>query len=319
LEKSHLNSKRKKLSIIGAGAVGTSVAQWAFARNIADEIVIFDIIEGLPQGKALDLSQSSPLWNANCKVIGTNDYDLTSDSDVIVITAGLARKPGMTRDDLLQKNLEIIKGVAIEVSKRSPQSKIIVVTNPIDAMVYVTYKTSGFPRNRIIGMAGVLDSARYRTLIAKKLNVSPKDVTALVIGIHGDHMLPLVRLASVGGVPLSELLSKEEIDDIIHKTQHGGAEIVSLLKTGSAFITPGLASVEMAEAILNDQKRIMPCAVYLEGEFGVNGIFLGAPVILGAEGVERIIEFKLTDEEKTALSNSVKAVKNQIAATGLDG
>lgn len=318
MEKSNLNIKKKKLSVIGAGAVGTSVAHWAFARNIADEIVIFDIVDGLPQGKALDLSQSSPLWNSNCKVTGTNDYDLTSDSDVIVITAGLARKPGMTRDDLLQKNLEIIKGVAIEVSKRSPDSKIIVVTNPIDAMVYVTYKTSGFPRNRIIGMAGVLDSARYRTLIANKLNVSPKDVTALVIGIHGDHMLPLIRLASVGGVPLSELLSQEEINDIIHKTQHGGAEIVSLLKTGSAFITPGLASAEMAEAILKDQKRIMPCAVYLEGEFGVSGIFLGAPVILGAEGVERIIEFKLTDGEKTALANSVKAVENQIAATGLN-
>jgi malate dehydrogenase len=295
------------------------VAHWAFAKNIADEIVIFDIVDGLPQGKALDLSQSSPLWQSNCKVTGANDYDATADSDVIVITAGLARKPGMTRDDLLQKNLDIIKGVSTEISGRSPEAKIIVVTNPIDAMVYVTYKTSGFPRNRVIGMAGVLDSARYRTLIANKLHVSPKDVTALVIGIHGDHMLPLVRLASVGGIPLSELLSKEEIDDIIHKTQHGGAEIVSLLKTGSAFITPGLASAEMAEAILNDQKRILPCAVCLEGEFGVNGIFLGAPVVLGAQGVEKIIEFKLTDEEKTALANSVKAVENQIESTGLNG
>ncbi len=307
----------RKLSIVGAGAVGTSAAQWAVSKNAADEIVLIDVIEGIPQGKALDLSQCAPLCGFTGKVIGTNDYADTRDSDVVIITAGLARKPGMSRDDLLAKNVEIIKSVTENVCSASPDSVIIVVTNPIDAMVYTVFKVSGFPKNRVVGMAGVLDSARYRTFLAQAIGVAPKDVTALVMGIHGDNMLPLTRLASVAGVPVEKLLSKEELDAIVKRTQQGGGEIVKHLKTGSAFSTPGLAAMEMAQSILEDKKRVLPCAAYLEGEFGIDGVFLGVPVILGKNGVEKILEFPLTEQEQDALRLSVEAVNRQVAATGL--
>ncbi len=308
---------KKKLSIVGAGAVGTAAAQWAVSRNAADEIVLVDVIEGVPQGKALDLSQAAPLCGFTGKITGTNDYSDTKDSDVVIITAGLARKPGMSRDDLLAKNVEIIKDVTENICRNSPQAVIVVVTNPIDAMVYTVFKVSGFPKNRVVGMAGVLDSARYRTFLAQAIGVAPKDVTALVMGIHGDNMLPLTRLASVAGVPIEDLLSKEEIHRIVKRTQQGGGEIVKYLKTGSAFSTPGLAAMEMAQSILEDQKRILPCAAYLEGEFGISGVFLGVPVILGRRGVEKVLEFPLTDDEKKAIALSVEAVKKQVAATGL--
>lgn len=310
-------NRKKKLVIIGAGAVGTAAAQWAVNRNSADTIVMLDVVEGVPQGKALDLAQTAPLNGFTGSIFGTNDYKDTAEADVIIITAGLARKPGMSRDDLLGKNVQIVKSVTEEAAKHSPDACFVVVTNPIDAMVYTVFKISGFPRERVVGMAGVLDSARYRTFLAQAIGIAPSDITALVMGIHGDNMLPLTRLASAGGVPVEELLSKEELDAIVHRTQHGGAEIVKHLKTGSAFSTPGLASVEMAEAILNDSKKLMPCAALLEGEYGINGVFLGVPVVLGAGGVERILEFELTAEEKDAMQVSVDAVKGQMAATGL--
>jgi malate dehydrogenase len=312
-----VNHEKKKLSIVGAGAVGAAAAHWAVSRSVADTIVLLDVLEGVPQGKALDLVQSSPLCGFNGEVIGSNDWGDTAGSDVVIMTAGLARKPGMSRDDLLEKNVAIIRNVADEIAGRCPDACIVVVTNPIDAMVYTVFKVSGFPRQRVVGMAGVLDSARYRTFIAQALGVAPSDVTALVMGIHGDNMLPLVRLATVGGVPLQDLLSEEKIADIVRHTQQGGAEIVGHLKTGSAFATPGLAAIEMAQSILQDQKRVMPCAAYLEGEFGISGVFLGVPVVLGAGGVERILEFPLTLEERDALDRSVEAVRKQVAATGV--
>ncbi|MEZ0328535.1 MAG: malate dehydrogenase [Dissulfuribacterales bacterium] len=310
-------TSHKKLTIIGAGAVGAAAAQWAVSRSSADEILLVDVVDGVPQGKALDLSQAAPLCKFHGIVKGSSDFADLQGSDVVIVTAGLARKPGMTRDDLLAKNVQIVKSVTEEIVKYAPNACIVVVTNPIDAMVYTAYKVSGFSRNRVVGMAGVLDSARYRTFIAQELGVLPSCVSALVMGIHGDHMLPLVRLATVGGVPVANLLSKEKIDEIVHRTQHAGGEIVGLLKTGSAFSTPGLSAVEMAEAILQNQKKVMPCAAWLEGEFGINGVFLGVPVVLGAGGVERILEFELTAEEREALGASVKAVQGQVAATGL--
>ncbi len=306
-----------KLTIVGAGAVGTSAAHWAVSRNCAKEIVLVDVIDGIPQGKALDISQSAPLCDFTGSVIGTCDYKDTKDSDVVIITAGLARKPGMSRDDLLSKNVEIVKEVTENIVANSPNAVIVVVTNPIDAMVYTVFKVSGFPKQRVVGMAGVLDSARYRTFLAQALGVAPKDVTALVMGIHGDNMLPLTRLASVAGVPVENLLSKKELEEIVERTKFGGGEIVNHLKTGSAFTTPGLCAIEMAQSILLDEKRVLPCAAYLEGEFGISGVFLGVPVILGKNGVERIVEFPLTEDEKRALSKSVEAVKKQVAATGL--
>lgn len=307
---------RKKITIIGAGNVGATAAHWAVVRGLGD-VVLLDVVEGVPQGKALDLWQSGPVENFSWTVKGSNDYADTADSDIVIITAGLARKPGMSRDDLLAKNVAIVKACTEEAVKYSPNCVLIVVTNPIDAMVYTSYKVSGFPRNRVIGMAGVLDSARYRTFLADTLGVAPTDVNAMVMGIHGDNMLPLVRLANVAGIPITDLLSEEEISAIVKRTQMGGIEIVNHLKTGSAFYTPGLSAVEMAEAIVKDTKRVLPCAAYLDGEFGISGCFLGVPVVLGSNGVERIVEFSLTDEEKTALNESVAAVQKQMAATGL--
>ena len=308
--------KRNKITIIGAGNVGATAAHWAVSRNLGD-VVLFDVVEGVPQGKALDLWQSGPVDGFSGKITGTNDYADTAGSDVVIITAGLARKPGMSREDLLAKNVAIVKQCAEQAVTHSPDCVLIVVTNPIDAMVYTAFKVSGLPRNKVMGMAGVLDSARYRTFIADAVGVAPADVNALVMGIHGDNMLPLARLANVGGVPLTELLPVDAINAIVRRTQTGGGEIVNHLKTGSAFYTPGLAAVEMAQAVLTDSKRILPCAVYLEGEFGISGCFLGVPVIVGKNGVERIVEFSLTPEEQEALRQSVVEVKRQVAATGL--
>ena len=307
---------RKKITIIGAGNVGATAAHWAVVRGLGD-VVLLDVVEGVPQGKALDLWQSGPVEGFSWGVKGSNDYADSAGSDIVIITAGLARKPGMSRDDLLAKNVAIVKSCTEEVVKLSPGCVLIVVTNPIDAMVYTAFKVSGFPRNRVIGMAGVLDSARYRTFLADAIGVAPADVNAMVMGIHGDNMLPLARLANVAGVPVSELLSEDKIDEIIKRTQMGGIEIVNHLKTGSAFYSPGLSSIEMAEAIVKDSKRVLPCAAYLEGEFGISGCFLGVPVVLGEKGVERIIEFELTAEEKDSLNDSVAAVQNQMSATGL--
>ena len=307
---------RKKITIIGAGNVGATAAHWAVVRDLGD-VVLLDVVEGVPQGKALDLWQSGPVENFAWSVEGSNNYADTAGSDIVVITAGLARRPGMSRDDLLAKNVAIVKTCTEEAVRYSPDCVLIVVTNPIDAMVYTAYKVSGFPRNRVIGMAGVLDSARYRTFLADAIGVAPMDVNAMVMGIHGDNMLPLVRLANVAGIPIKDILSEEQINEIVKRTQMGGIEIVNHLKTGSAFYTPGLSAIEMAEAIVKDSKRVLPCAAYLDGEFGISGCFLGVPVVLGAEGVERIVEFKLTDAEKAALNESVAAVKNQMAATGL--
>ncbi|MFO7761143.1 MAG: malate dehydrogenase [Thermodesulfobacteriota bacterium] len=307
---------RNKITIIGAGNVGATAAHWAAARGLAD-IILLDVVEGIPQGKGLDLSQSAPVDGFQVKVIGSNDYADTARSDVIIITAGLARKPGMTRDDLLAKNVDIVRSCTGQVVKYSPDSIIIVVTNPIDAMVYTAFKVSEFPKNRVVGMAGVLDSARYRTFLAEELGVASRDVSAMVMGIHGDNMLPLTRLANLSGVPVADLLSPGELEKIVQRTRQGGAEIVGHLKTGSAYFTPGLAAVEMAEAILRDSKRVLPCAAYLEGEFGFSGCFLGVPVVLGRAGVERIVEFPLKEEEKEALSESEAVVRRQMAATGL--
>ncbi|MGB5686019.1 MAG: malate dehydrogenase [Candidatus Electrothrix sp.] len=307
---------KKKITIIGAGNVGATAAHWALTRNLGD-IVLLDVMEGIPQGKALDLWQSGPLDSYAGTVTGTNDYADSANSDVVIITAGLARRPGMSRDDLLAKNVAIVKSCAEEAVKHSPNCFMIVVTNPIDAMVHTAFKVTGLDKSRIVGMAGVLDSARYRTFLAEALGVAPADVNALVMGIHGDKMLPMVRLANVGGVPITDLLSEEKIAEIVERTQQGGIEIVNHLKTGSAFYTPGLAAVEMAEAVLKDSKRVLPCAAYLEGEFGISNYFLGVPVVLGENGVERILEFALTDEEKSALQDSVEAVSIQMQATGL--
>jgi len=307
---------KKKITIIGAGNVGATAAHWALVRKLGD-VVLLDVMEGIPQGKALDLWQSGPLDGFAGMVTGTNDYADTANSDVVVITAGLARKPGMSRDDLLAKNVAIVKTCAEKAVKYSPDCVMIVVTNPIDAMVHTAFKVSGLSKEKVIGMAGVLDSARYRTFLADAIGVAPQDVSALVMGIHGDNMLPLVRLANVAGVPVTELLSRDKIDEIVRRTQMGGIEIVNHLKTGSAFYTPGLAAMEMTEAIVNDTKRVLPCAAYLDGEFGISGYFLGVPVVLGAKGIERIIEFELTDAEHADLEKSIAAVAAQMKATGI--
>ena len=307
---------RKKITIIGAGNVGATAAHWAAAKNLGD-VVLLDVAEGIPQGKALDLLQCGPVEGFNYRVTGSNDYKDTANSDVVIIAAGLARKPGMSRDDLLAINVSIVKACAEEAVKHSPDCVLIVVTNPIDAMVHTAFKVTGHPKQKVIGMAGVLDSARYRTFLAEAIGVAPRDVNALVMGIHGDNMMPLVRLANVAGVPITDLLSAEKIAQIVDRTQKGGIEIVNHLKTGSAFYTPGLAAVEMAEAVLTDSQRVLPCAAYLEGEFGISGYFLGVPVVIGAKGVERILEFELTSEEKAAMALSVTAVQKQMEATGI--
>ncbi len=307
---------KNKITIIGAGNVGATAAHWAASRGLGD-VVLLDVVEGIPQGKALDLWQAGPVDEFCGTVMGSNDYADTAGSDVVIITAGLARKPGMSRDDLLAKNVAIVRTCAEEAAKHSPDCVMIVVTNPIDAMVYTAFQVAGLPKERVIGMAGVLDSARYRTFLADALGVAPRDVSAMVMGIHGDNMLPLVRLANVSGVPITELLGEDELAAIVKRTQQGGIEIVNHLKTGSAFYTPGLAAVEMTEAVLTDSKRVLPCAAYLDGQYGFSGCFLGVPCVLGEKGVERILEFTLTEEEQDAMKVSEAAVRKQMADTGL--
>ncbi len=308
--------KRKKITVVGAGAVGTSLVQWLAIKELGD-ICLVDIVEDMPQGKALDLSQAAPIWGYDLNIVGTNDYKDSSDSDIVIITAGLPRKPGMSRDDLLFKNVEIVKNVTEKVAPFSPNAIIIVVSNPLDAMVYVAYKVSGFPTNRVMGMAGILDTARFRYFVAKELDVSVEDVNGFVLGGHGDTMVPIPRLSTVAGIPLTELLPKEKIDEIVERTRKGGGEIVSLLKTGSAFYAPSAAVVQMVESILKDKKRIFPCCAYCDKEYEVGGYFVGVPVKLGANGVEEVIEVKLLPEEKEMFLRSVEAVKNLVKKVGI--
>lgn len=298
----------KKVTVIGAGNVGATAAQRLAEKELCD-VVLVDIIEGVPQGKALDLAEAAPIEKHDAHLIGTNGYEDSADSDIVIITAGIPRKPGMSRDDLISTNAGIVKSVTQNIKDLSPDAVIIIVSNPLDAMCHVAFEASGFPKNRVIGMAGVLDSARFRTFIAMELNVSVENTTAFVLGGHGDTMVPLPRYSTVAGIPITELLPKERIDALVERTATGGAEIVGLLKTGSAFYAPASAAVEMAESILKDKKKILPCAVYLEGEYGINDLFIGVPVKLGANGVEEIIEVTLTSEEKAALENSAKAVQ----------
>jgi malate dehydrogenase len=307
---------RPKVTVVGAGNVGATVAQYIVERELAD-VVLTDVIEGLPQGKALDLFEAGPVHGYDCRLTGENEYKATANSDIVVITAGLARKPGMSRDDLLQKNAEIVRGVTTEVVRQSPSAILIVVTNPLDAMAQLAWKVSGFPRERVIGMAGILDSARFRTFIAMELAVSVENVTAFVLGGHGDTMVPLPRYSTVAGIPITELLSKERIDAIVQRTRDGGAEIVNLLKAGSAYYAPGAAVVEMVEAILKDKRKIVPCAVYLDGEYGIKGLYVGVPVKLGRAGIEQIVQIKLTPDEDAALKKSAAAVKELVDKLGL--
>jgi len=308
---------RRKVSIIGAGNVGASAAERIVLRRLAD-VVMVDIVEGLPQGKALDLNEAGPVDGYDFRLTGSNGYDETRDSDVVVITSGLPRKPGMSRDDLLQKNFEIVKGVTEQVSRRSPRAVLIVVSNPLDAMAHTALKASGFPRERVLGMAGVLDSARMRFFIAEEFNVSVEDVTAFVLGGHGDSMVPLIRYSTVAGIPLPDLVkmkwtTQARIDAIVQRTRDGGIEVVNLLKTGSAYYAPASSIVQMVEAILLDTHMILPCAVYLNGEYGYRDLFMGVPARLGAPGLEKVIEIKLTAEEKKALDRSAEAVRELVS------
>ena len=299
---------RSKVTVIGAGNVGATCAQRLAEKGYAD-VVLVDIIEGLPQGKALDILQSGPILSSDSNIIGTNSYDETKDSDIVVITSGIARKPGMSRDDLILTNMKIIKEVTENAVKHSPNCFIIVVTNPLDAMTQLALHVSKFPKKRVMGQSGILDSSRLRTFVATELGVSVEDVSPCLLGGHGDTMLAIPRLTTVGGIPMTELMPKDRVDAIVERTVKGGAEIVGLLKTGSAYYAPSAATVQMVEAILFDKKKILPCSVLLEGEYGIKGTFVGVPVKLGADGVEQIIELKLTDEEGAALKRSADAVK----------
>ena len=307
---------RKKITVVGAGNVGATAAHWLAAKELGD-VVLVDIVEGVPQGKALDLAQAAPVEGFDVRMIGANTYDETDNSDAVIITAGLARKPGMSRDDLLKTNADIVSKVVDEVVRRSPNTILIIVSNPLDAMCQVALKRSGFPKHRVIGMAGVLDSARMRCFLAEALDVSVENVTAFVLGGHGDTMVPLPRFSTCAGIPITELLSKDQIDAIVKRTAGGGAEIVALLKTGSAYYAPSAAAVEMVEAILKDKKKILPCAAYLDGEYGIKGLFVGVPVKLGAKGAEEIIQIKLTAEENAALQKSAGSVKELVTVLGI--
>ena len=298
---------RKKVTVVGAGNVGANCALRIAEKELAD-VVLVDIVEGVPYGKALDLLQSGPVQGYDVLIAGANDYDATSDSDLVILTAGFPRQPGMSRDDLLLKNHAIVQAATAQVAKYSPNAVLIVVTNPLDAMCWTALKTSKFPRNRVVGMAGVLDTARFRTFIAGELQVSVENVTAMVLGGHGDTMVPLVRFTSVSGIPISELMDQAAIDRIVDRTRNGGAEIVKYLKTGSAFYAPSAAAVEMAESILREKKKVLPCAAYLEGEYGIDGLFVGVPVKLGSRGIEKIYTIRLTSEEDAQLKKSAAAV-----------
>lgn len=303
--------KRKKISVIGGGFTGATTAFILGQKELGD-VVLIDIpqMEGPTKGKALDMLEASPVQGFDANIIGTSNYEDTKDSDVVVITAGIARKPGMSRDDLVQTNQKIMKSVTQEIVKHSPNCYILVLTNPVDAMTYTVFKESGFPKNRVIGQSGVLDSARFRTFVAQELNLSVKDVTGFVLGGHGDDMVPLVRYSYAGGIPLEKLIPQDRLDAIVERTRKGGGEIVSLLGNGSAYYAPAASLVQMVEAIVKDQRRVLPAIAYLEGEYGYEGIFLGVPTVLGGNGIEEIIELDLTADEKAALDQSAKAVKN---------
>ncbi len=299
---------RKKITVIGAGHVGATTALWLAMKELGD-VVLLDVMDGVPQGKALDMFEASPIEGFDSRLTGTTEYADTADSDLVIITAGLARKPGMSRSDLIEKNKTIVKDVVTKVIKYSPETKIIVVTNPLDVMVYEAWEISGLPPASVVGMAGALDSSRMRSFIAMELNVSVEDVQAMVLGGHADEMVPLVRYSTVAGIPISTLIPAERIDAIIERTRKAGGEIVGLLKTGSAYYAPSRAAAEMAEAIIKDKKRIIPCAAYVDGQYGEKGFFIGVPVKLGAGGVEEILELELTPDEKEAFKNSANAIK----------
>ena len=302
---------KPKIALIGGGNIGGVLAEQAAYRELGD-VMIFDVVEGMPQGKALDMAEGAPLVGSDAKIEGCNDYAGIAGADVVIITAGLARKPGMSRDDLLKTNLSIMKQVAEGVRDNAPDAFVIVISNPLDAMVYTFKEVSGFPKNRVIGMAGVLDSTRFRSFIAWELGVSVKDVTALVLGGHGDTMVPLVRYTTVAGIPVEKLISKDRIDAMVERTKGAGGEVVGLLKTGSAFVSPALSAIEMAESYLRDKKRVLACACLCEGEYGVNGLYVGVPCVIGAEGLERIIELDLNDEEQKAFDESVAHVQKLV-------
>jgi malate dehydrogenase len=308
--------RRKKITIVGAGNVGSTAAHWAAEKELGD-IVLVDIIEGMPQGKALDLMESRPVEGFDVTITGSNNYEETAGSDLVIITSGLARKPGMSREDLLQKNKEIITSVTTSIVAHSPHCIIIMVSNPLDTMTYLAKVVSDFPKNRVMGMAGVLDTARFRVFVAMELRVSVEDVQALVLGGHGDSMVPLPRYATVGGIPLPQLLPPKKIDTIVDRTRKAGGEIVALLKTGSAYYSPAASAVQMAEAILKDKKRILPCCAYLEGEYGLRDIYFGVPVRLGADGVEQVLEVSLTEEEKALVQKSGAEIKQSLIELNL--
>ena len=309
-------SMRKKVTIVGSGNVGATAAHWISSKELAD-VVLIDIIEGVPQGKALDLLEAMPIEKRDSYITGTNDYADTANSDIVVITAGIPRKPGMSRDDLLNTNHKIMKDVVSKCIQHSPDCVLIIVSNPLDAMAQAAYKMAGFPRERVIGMAGVLDSARFRAFIADELKVSVENVTAFVLGGHGDTMVPLARYSTVAGIPITELIEKTRLEALVQRTRDGGAEIVKYLKTGSAYYAPSAATTEMVEAILKDKKKILPCAAYLQGEYGIHGLYVGVPCKLGAKGIEQIVEIKLTAEEQAALNKSAEAVKELVGVIGV--
>lgn len=310
-----MSLKRKKISVIGGGFTGATAAFMAAQKELGD-VVLVDIpqAENPTKGKALDMFEASPIQGFDAAVTGTSSYEDTADSDVVIITAGVARKPGMSRDDLVQINQGVMKSVSKEIAKHSPNATVIVLTNPVDAMTYTVYKETGFPKNRVIGQSGVLDTARFRAFVAEELNISVKDITGFVLGGHGDTMVPLTRYSFAGGIPLETLIAPQRLEEIVDRTRKGGAEIVNLLGNGSAYYAPAAAMVEMAEAILKDQKRILPSIAYLEGEYGYNDIYLGVPTLLGADGIEKIYELALTDKEKAALDHSAEAVKSVMQA-----
>jgi malate dehydrogenase len=306
-----------KITVVGAGNVGATTAQRVAEKELANTVVMVDVVEGIPQGKALDLWQSAPIEGYDSRLVGTNDYADTEGSDIVIITAGIARKPGMSRDDLLNTNAGIVKSVSEEIKKSSPNAIVIVVSNPLDVMCYVAKEVTGFPRERVIGMAGVLDTARYRAFLAEALNVSVRDIQAMVLGGHGDTMVPLISYTNVSGVPITQLIEKDKLDAIVARTRSGGAEIVKHLKTGSAYYAPSAGAVQMAEAIVNDQRRILPCAAWLAGEYGMKDLFLGVPCRLGRKGLEQVVEVELTSDERAALEKSADAVREPMSVVKL--
>ena len=308
--------RRNKITVVGAGNVGATAAHWLAAKELGD-VVLVDIVEGVPQGKALDLAEAAPVEGYDVRLIGTNGYDETANSDVVIITAGLARKPGMSRDDLVRTNAEIVKQVSRQIKQHCPNAIVLVVSNPLDVMCWVAKQVTGFPRERVIGMAGVLDTARFRAFLAEALDVSVEDIQAMVLGGHGDTMVPLISYTAVAGIPVTHFLSKPTLDKIVERTRNGGAEIVGFLKTGSAYYAPSAAVVQMADAIVHDKKRLLPCAAWLQGEYGLSGMYCGVPCKLGRNGLEKILEVKLSPDEHAALKKSAEAVKEMMAAVSL--